>query len=138
METHFKEKLNSLFSHIADPGQLIVDEDIRCLIFGDYMKKGGEDKLYDEIQDLDELREVSGVTVYTERVNSRHVWRENESLCQYYVKMQTTTKYIVFPFFLVFCCIGEYISLDLFCFVNLTSSCLLISFVVLIFGQAAF
>ena len=31
---------------------------MRCLIFGDYMKKG-EDKLYDEIQDLDELREVS-------------------------------------------------------------------------------
>ena len=28
--------------------------------------------------------------------------------------------------FLVFCCIGEYISLDLFYFVNLTSSCSLI------------
>ena len=58
VENHFKEKLNNLFCHILDPSQLVVDDDIRCLVFGDYMKKG-EDKLYDEIQDLDELREVS-------------------------------------------------------------------------------
>ncbi|KAK7495478.1 hypothetical protein BaRGS_00013176, partial [Batillaria attramentaria] len=58
VEQHFKEKLNNLFSHIAEPGQLIQDDDIRCLIFGDYMKKKGDEKLYDEIQDLDELRET--------------------------------------------------------------------------------
>ncbi|XP_076448252.1 dynein axonemal heavy chain 3-like [Babylonia areolata] len=66
VETHFKEKLNTLFSHIVDPNQLICDDDIRCLIFGDYMKKG-DDKLYDEIQDLDELRET--VELYLEDYN---------------------------------------------------------------------
>ncbi|KAK7101861.1 hypothetical protein V1264_020177 [Littorina saxatilis] len=66
VENHFKEKLNSLFSHIADPDHLIADDDIRCLIFGDYMKKG-DDKQYDEIQDLDELRET--VEHYLEEYN---------------------------------------------------------------------
>ncbi|KAK3779689.1 hypothetical protein RRG08_013644 [Elysia crispata] len=59
IEIHFKEKLNNLFSHIVEPGQLIIDEDIRTLIFGDFMSKSkGEDRLYDEIQNLDELRET--------------------------------------------------------------------------------
>ena len=62
IETHFKEKLNNLFSHIVEPGQLIVDEDIRTLIFGDFMSKSkGDERLYDEIQNLDELREVRSI-----------------------------------------------------------------------------
>ncbi|PVD24893.1 hypothetical protein C0Q70_15383 [Pomacea canaliculata] len=58
VEMHFKEKLNNLFSHIVDASRLIVDDDIRSLIFGDYLKKKEDEKLYDEIQNLDELREV--------------------------------------------------------------------------------
>lgn len=61
MEIHFKEKLNTLFSHIVEPGKLIVDEDIRALIFGDFITKSkGDERQYDEIQNLKELREVDG------------------------------------------------------------------------------
>lgn len=61
VEMHFKEKLNNLFSHIADPEKLIGDEDIRTLIFGDFLNKSkskGDQRLYNEIQELSELKEV--------------------------------------------------------------------------------
>ncbi|XP_059151038.1 dynein axonemal heavy chain 3-like [Physella acuta] len=59
VEIHFKEKLNTLFSHIVEPGKLIVDEDIRALIFGDFITKSkGDERQYDEIQNLTELRET--------------------------------------------------------------------------------
>ena len=38
-------------------------------------------------------------------------------------RRQFLLKALMYYCFLVFPCIGEYISLDLFCFVNLTSSC---------------
>ncbi|KAH9505438.1 Dynein heavy chain 3, axonemal, partial [Bulinus truncatus] len=57
VELQFKEKLNTLFSHIVEPGRLIVDEDIRSLIFGDFISKSkGNECLYDEIQNLKELK----------------------------------------------------------------------------------
>ncbi|KAK6993742.1 dynein heavy chain 3 axonemal, partial [Biomphalaria glabrata] len=57
VELQFKEKLNTLFSHIVEPGKLIVDEDIRSLIFGDFISKSkGNECLYDEIQNLEELK----------------------------------------------------------------------------------
>lgn len=61
MEQHFKEKFNTLFSHLCTPGEPVTDDDIRSLLFGDYMGAGkDEDRLYDEIKELDALREVSG------------------------------------------------------------------------------
>jgi len=60
LQSQFKEKMNMLFSHITgDPKAEVTDDDIRSLMFGDYMSKGKGEKLYDEIEKLDELREVS-------------------------------------------------------------------------------
>ena len=42
----------------------MTDEDVRTLFFGDFMNTSkGEDRLYDEIQALDELREVRALYV---------------------------------------------------------------------------
>lgn len=59
VESQFKDRMNMLFSHITgDPKADVTDDDIRSLMFGDYLNKGKSEKLYDEIQNLDELREV--------------------------------------------------------------------------------
>lgn len=59
MESQYKEKLNALFSHImTDSSKGVTDDDIRSLMFGDYLSKGKEEKFYDEILNLDDLREV--------------------------------------------------------------------------------
>ena len=50
--------MNSSLGHLSKGGKHVVDEDMRSLLFGDYMSKE-EEKYYDEIRDLDELREVS-------------------------------------------------------------------------------
>ena len=59
MEVHFKDKMTSVFSHLAVPGQQVCDDDIRSLMFGDYMSTSkGDERFYDEIKDLDLLKEV--------------------------------------------------------------------------------
>jgi len=59
VEAQFKDKMNLLFSHITGDSKTdVTDDDIRSLMFGDYLNKGKSEKLYDEIQNLDELREV--------------------------------------------------------------------------------
>ena len=57
-EVHFKEKFNKVFEHLAQVGKQVVDDDIRSLMFGDYMANKDEERLYNEIKDLDLLREV--------------------------------------------------------------------------------
>ena len=57
MEQNFKEKFNKLFEHLATEQQ-VTDDDIRSLMFGDYMTSKEEQRSYDEVQDLDTLREV--------------------------------------------------------------------------------
>ncbi|XP_067685210.1 dynein axonemal heavy chain 3-like [Haliotis asinina] len=58
VESQFKDKMNNLFAHLLEPGKSIRDDTIRSLMFGDYLTKKGEDKLYNEILNLDELRET--------------------------------------------------------------------------------
>ena len=58
VEGQFKEKLNAVMGHLAVPGKMITDNDIRSLMFGDYMTSKDEERMYDEIRDLDTLREV--------------------------------------------------------------------------------
>ena len=59
VESQYKEKVNNLFAHLLPKeGKGVTDDDIRSLLFGDYLSKGKEEKFYDEIQNLDELREV--------------------------------------------------------------------------------
>ncbi|XP_070559259.1 dynein axonemal heavy chain 3-like isoform X5 [Ptychodera flava] len=83
VQSQFKEKLNSVFAHLLTPGKDlqddnirrnespgamkmfkidaikdVTDEDIRSLFFGDYLQAKDEEKLYDEITDMEELRET--------------------------------------------------------------------------------
>ena len=57
MEQNFKEKFNKLFEHLATEQQ-VTDDDIRSLMFGDYMTSKEEQRSYDEVEDLETLREV--------------------------------------------------------------------------------
>lgn len=47
---------------MADPTKGVTDDDIRSLMFGDYLSKGKEEKFYDEILNLNDLKEVSWAT----------------------------------------------------------------------------
>ncbi len=38
VKQHFKEDFQSLFKHLATAGGNVVDDDMRSLLFGDYMK----------------------------------------------------------------------------------------------------
>ncbi len=58
VEQQYKEKFNNIFSHLATPGKQVTDDDIRSLMFGDYMGSKDEERMYDEIKEMDELREV--------------------------------------------------------------------------------
>lgn len=55
----FKTDFNSLFQHLASNQQQgVIDDDMRSLFFGDYMIPAADPRIYDEIQDMDALREV--------------------------------------------------------------------------------
>ncbi|GAB1598116.1 dynein heavy chain 3, axonemal-like [Argonauta hians] len=59
IEAQFKEKFNCLFGHFAPKGKQISPDDMRCLIFGDFIQsKDDHVRLYDEISDQNELRVV--------------------------------------------------------------------------------
>ncbi|KAJ8301425.1 hypothetical protein KUTeg_020412 [Tegillarca granosa] len=70
VESQFKEKMNTLFGHLVkDKDKGITDDDIRSLMFGDYLSKGKDEKLYDEILNLDELRENNTIEHFLEEYN---------------------------------------------------------------------
>lgn len=53
-----QEKFNNIFSHLlSEPGTLVTDDHLRSLMFGDYLSEG-ENKVYDEVADLDSLQQV--------------------------------------------------------------------------------
>ncbi|XP_055958183.1 dynein axonemal heavy chain 3 [Patella vulgata] len=58
VEAHFKDKFNALFSHLAEAGKVVTDDNLRSLQFGDFMGKKADEKIYDEILDIEELRET--------------------------------------------------------------------------------
>lgn len=57
-EQHFKEKYNTILGHLAVPGKQVTDDDVRSLMFGDYMGNDGT-RTYNEIRDQDELQKVA-------------------------------------------------------------------------------
>ncbi|XP_023932407.1 dynein heavy chain 3, axonemal [Lingula anatina] len=58
VESQFKEKFNNLFSHLCVPGKQVCDDDLRSLMFGDYMAEKEDERLYTEIEDLESVRET--------------------------------------------------------------------------------
>ena len=55
---HFKEKMAAVFSHIASVGKKVTADDMRSLMFGDYMRQKDEKRSYDEIRDIAVLTKV--------------------------------------------------------------------------------
>ena len=59
IESHFKERMNSSLGHLSkNQSKHLVDDDIRSLIFGDFLSGKEDERVYDEIMDLEELREA--------------------------------------------------------------------------------
>ena len=58
MEQHFKAKMQDVFGHLAPPGKKVVDDNLRSLMFGNYMGRRDDARMYDEITDVDKLKEV--------------------------------------------------------------------------------
>ena len=48
----FKVNLDNLLKHLSSSGGQVCDDDIRNLLFGDYMIPGVEPRIYDEITDI--------------------------------------------------------------------------------------
>jgi dynein heavy chain len=53
-----KIDISKLLEHLVGKNEKLNDLHIRSLMFGDYGKPDGNDKIYDEISDLDELSKV--------------------------------------------------------------------------------
>ena len=53
--------MQDVFGHLAPPGKKVVDDNLRSLMFGNYMGRRDDVRMYDEITDVDKLKEV-GVT----------------------------------------------------------------------------
>ncbi|XP_022099330.1 dynein heavy chain 3, axonemal-like isoform X3 [Acanthaster planci] len=78
VQSQFKEKMNSVFSHllggkhitdanIRSESKEVCSEDMRSLFFGDYLSASEDEKLYDEITDVEALRE--SIEKYLEEYN---------------------------------------------------------------------
>ena len=55
-EAEFKEKFNNLFSNVTGD---VTDDSMRTLMFGDYLSNSEQERPYDEIQNLEQLKNVS-------------------------------------------------------------------------------
>uniref|UniRef100_A0A3Q4BIM9 Dynein axonemal heavy chain 12 n=1 Tax=Mola mola TaxID=94237 RepID=A0A3Q4BIM9_MOLML len=60
VKTHFKESFDQLFDHLKQ-GSKLVEEDLRNLLFGDYMVPDAEDdeRLYAEVPSMESFSEVA-------------------------------------------------------------------------------
>ncbi|CAI8001099.1 Dynein heavy chain 7, axonemal, partial [Geodia barretti] len=71
VKQHFKEDFNNLFNHLlAGGGGRVTDDNMRSLLFGDYMNPDAETKLYEEVASLDDLTGV--VETALEEYNNTH------------------------------------------------------------------
>lgn len=53
-QNHFKQNIDKVLSHLSQSGK-VEDENIRSLIFGDYMDTETVTRIYDEVKDIKEL-----------------------------------------------------------------------------------
>nr|XP_026690532.1 dynein heavy chain 12, axonemal isoform X1 [Ciona intestinalis] len=60
VKDNFKENYDTLFEHLAQPAMPLCEDDMRSLVFGDYMNMDaeGEDRLYEEVKSIDDFTVV--------------------------------------------------------------------------------
>ena len=73
VEQHFKDKFNGLMSHLSTPGKHATDNDMRSLVFGDYMGIRDGPRLYDEIKNQEVLRVVGTLDQSSNKVFTLHL-----------------------------------------------------------------
>ena len=79
IKEHFKDSMNDVFEHLANGGQggQVVEEDLRSLMFGDYMNPDlePEEKKYEEVKSIDDFYGVAEQCL--EEYNNTHKTRMN-------------------------------------------------------------
>ncbi|XP_069795725.1 dynein axonemal heavy chain 12 isoform X2 [Narcine bancroftii] len=72
VKDHFRESFDSLFEHLAHGGEHVTEEDMRSLLFGDYMNPDleGDERLYSEIPSVKGFNDV--VEVCLDEYNQTH------------------------------------------------------------------
>ncbi|XP_023257599.1 dynein heavy chain 12, axonemal [Seriola lalandi dorsalis] len=82
LKDHFKESFDQVFDHLKQ-GRKLVEEDMRNLLFGDYMNPDLEDdeRLYAEVPSMDSFAQV--VTSCLDEYNQMHKNRMNLVIFRY-------------------------------------------------------
>ena len=80
IKEHFKDSIDNVFEHLANggqPGGALVEEDMRSLMFGDYMNPDAEaeEKRYEEVKSLEEFYAVAEQCL--DEYNNTHKTRMN-------------------------------------------------------------
>jgi dynein heavy chain len=81
LKDHFKEDFTNVFKHLSTGGGVVSEDDMRSLLFGDYMKPDAVEKLYEEVTTIDELTSV--VEVALDEYNNTHKNRMNLVIFRY-------------------------------------------------------
>ena len=68
----FKDSFDTVFEHLAKEGKPVCEDDMRSLMFGDYMNVDAEpeDKIYEEVKSVEEFNKV--VEIGLEEYNNTH------------------------------------------------------------------
>ncbi|XP_015987103.2 dynein heavy chain 12, axonemal isoform X12 [Rousettus aegyptiacus] len=83
IKDHFKESFDSIFSHLRKENTSVTEEDLRNLMFGDYMNPDfeGDDRVYIEIPDIHHFNDV--VDQCLDEYNQTHKTRMNLVIFRY-------------------------------------------------------
>ncbi|CAK8689424.1 unnamed protein product [Clavelina lepadiformis] len=83
VKDHFKENYDTLFEHLAQTAQPLCEDDMRSLLFGDYMNMDaeGEDRLYEEVQSIDDFTNI--VQLSLDEYNQTHKAQMNLVVFRY-------------------------------------------------------
>ncbi|XP_006862182.1 PREDICTED: dynein heavy chain 12, axonemal [Chrysochloris asiatica] len=83
IKDHFKESFDGVFSHLRKGNAPIIEEDLRNLMFGDYMNPDleGDDRAYIEIPDIRQFSDV--VDQCLDEYNQTHKTRMNLVIFRY-------------------------------------------------------
>ncbi|XP_045146064.1 dynein axonemal heavy chain 12 [Echinops telfairi] len=83
IKDHFKESFDGLFSHLRKGNAPVTEEDLRNLMFGDYMNPDleGDDRVYIEIPDIHSFSDI--VDQCLDEYNQTHKTRMNLVIFRY-------------------------------------------------------
>ncbi|XP_077070519.1 dynein axonemal heavy chain 12 [Siphateles boraxobius] len=83
VKQHFKENFETVFEHLKDGNKLLCDENMRNMLFGDYMTPGVDEseRLYAEVPSIERFGEVAEACL--EEYNQTHKNRMNLVIFRY-------------------------------------------------------